>query len=676
MSELDEDLFALNKEGAEKMQDFLDNDDDPFKALSVIDPEATDEEDLEDSYGGKVILTCPVCHSDIFADPASLEIQQDTVTVHHECPYCHTTDEFEIKGQVVPFDGEVEEETKESEEETEDDGFVEETEEETEVKEESLKESVDNKKELNEEPRYDLRPEYDSRQSFHSKAYVDDEGSEKTLYSYHTKVAEIKDGKPILYPKWDYSSTTLRHVKEFLLQNGFKADSKSQIARDYVVENESLKESASHRRSRGKLHELFDNMTLNPSINTKITPNFSAKAEVKNDVKNTVNTRDIKFDKLADKAGLVTAEVPIDAQLPVNARDVAVGAGGGMATQSGKTEDKDNNEKPTRERSTKEKPVREDVVGNMLGAAAVGVAGGLANGVGRVVGAKIADSALNKGENEPLKEDKQAADVVDKYQEWVDYDMKKYGKISNITKKKLDKAGFEVVKDDHGDYEVIAKDLKESIDIHIDRDSEDVEIETDGLIVDTSDNDIHVEEKDEVIEPISKETEEEILGANDMADTEDEESMADIEAEVSSPEGEDTEESDEEEISLEGFEESYFNKLGTIYLRENYSNVRNFETSCVRENVKNNKLYVEGIINFKSGTKKNTSFVFEGKTISKTGRIKFLGENKEICTGKNAFTLRAKLNSGKVMCESLTYNYNVKDGKNIVNVSGKAKISK
>lgn len=60
-----------------------------------------------------------------------------------------------------------------------------------------------------------------------------------------------------------------------------------------------------------------------------------------------------------------------------------------------------------------------------------------------------------------LEEDTQAANVVNKYQEWVDYDMKKYGKISNITKGKLDKAGFEVVKDDHGDYEVIAKDKKE-----------------------------------------------------------------------------------------------------------------------------------------------------------------------------------------------------------------------
>lgn len=45
---------------------------------------------------------------------------------------------------------------------------------------------------------------------------------------------------------------------------------------------------------------------------------------------------------------------------------------------------------------------------------------------------------------------------VDEAQKWVDYDMKKYGHISEETNAALKKAGFHVVKDDHGDYEVIA----------------------------------------------------------------------------------------------------------------------------------------------------------------------------------------------------------------------------
>lgn len=50
------------------------------------------------------------------------------------------------------------------------------------------------------------------------------------------------------------------------------------------------------------------------------------------------------------------------------------------------------------------------------------------------------------------------AQDLTRYQKWVDYDMKKYGRISDITKKALEKAGLELVKDDHGDYEVIAKE--------------------------------------------------------------------------------------------------------------------------------------------------------------------------------------------------------------------------
>lgn len=57
---------------------------------------------------------------------------------------------------------------------------------------------------------------------------------------------------------------------------------------------------------------------------------------------------------------------------------------------------------------------------------------------------------------EIIKED--LAQDLTRYQKWVDYDMKKHGRISDITKKALEKAGLELVKDDHGDYEVIAKE--------------------------------------------------------------------------------------------------------------------------------------------------------------------------------------------------------------------------
>ena len=81
-----------------------------------------------------------------------------------------------------------------------------------------------------------LEPKYDLRKSFYNKAETREENGETILSSYGVDVAKIKDGKATLLPKWDFSQTTVRHVKEFLRQNGFKADGRVQIAKDYVVE--------------------------------------------------------------------------------------------------------------------------------------------------------------------------------------------------------------------------------------------------------------------------------------------------------------------------------------------------------------------------------------------------------------------------------------------------------
>ena len=56
---------------------------------------------------------------------------------------------------------------------------------------------------------------------------------------------------------------------------------------------------------------------------------------------------------------------------------------------------------------------------------------------------------------ESLNESKEV-DLTE-YQKWVDYDMKKYHKISKNTMDKIKSAGLSVVKDQYGDYEVIAK---------------------------------------------------------------------------------------------------------------------------------------------------------------------------------------------------------------------------
>lgn len=77
-----------------------------------------------------------------------------------------------------------------------------------------------------------LIPMHDSAASFYNKAIVIQDGNNIKLQSYSTVVAEIKDNKAVVFGT--YSATTLRHIKEFLKQNGFKAENKKQIINDYL----------------------------------------------------------------------------------------------------------------------------------------------------------------------------------------------------------------------------------------------------------------------------------------------------------------------------------------------------------------------------------------------------------------------------------------------------------
>jgi len=83
---------------------------------------------------------------------------------------------------------------------------------------------------------YELPVRYGSQKSFYKKAKVEVSDGKQSLYSYGTRVAEIENGKAKVYGT--YSATTLRHIKEFLLQNGYKAETSKQIMKDYGSDKE------------------------------------------------------------------------------------------------------------------------------------------------------------------------------------------------------------------------------------------------------------------------------------------------------------------------------------------------------------------------------------------------------------------------------------------------------
>lgn len=94
---------------------------------------------------------------------------------------------------------------------------------------------------------YDLEAKFDSRKSFYGKAVVVEEYNSVSLISYKSCICQIQENGlddviVKIYNVRDYkgnsltfSSTSLRHLKEFLKQNGLKAESKAQIEADYDV---------------------------------------------------------------------------------------------------------------------------------------------------------------------------------------------------------------------------------------------------------------------------------------------------------------------------------------------------------------------------------------------------------------------------------------------------------
>lgn len=85
----------------------------------------------------------------------------------------------------------------------------------------------------------ELIPKYDKAKSFYKKAIVTEHKNIEnqniiSLYSYNTLVCYIIKDINNCVVKGIFSDTTLRHIKEFLKQNDFKAETKKQIKEDYI----------------------------------------------------------------------------------------------------------------------------------------------------------------------------------------------------------------------------------------------------------------------------------------------------------------------------------------------------------------------------------------------------------------------------------------------------------
>ena len=514
---LEEDTFRLDGSDseAEEAKKFMDVSQ-AWDKLDVIDPEADTEEDLEDSYMGKVILDCKVCHSKIYKDPKDIIFGEDKeyVNEEEECPYCYSTDGFKIVGQVAPF-------------KEDDDIDVE----------------IEDKEEVEVEEGCGRKP-----RRLHKKKVKEDMDGEWQDFEVHVGFAGYIGVEEV----YDITARNIDQAKDEALE---EASRDLDIISVYDEDGEVLEEGCGRKPKKAVKED---------------------KGSLKEFWGNTRSKAAQEFEDTVDE---------IEEYGSANLYDVI------------------------------------DMLLNRMSEERVY---GLVDLVKDYYKDELSDEV-----EESLKEDKITGNDLSEFQKWVDYDMEKYHRISGNTMTKLKRAGLSVVKDQYGDYEVIADRKDEAC-------KESVKESIENLDIETENERIHIsaEEKEEtgeeVIEPVTNEIKDEIETENDDID-----------------------------IDFDEFDEESFDELGESYLKKVYENVNSFKTQKVEQ--KDNKLIIEGLIKFNSGKEKKTSFIFEAKDATKKGKVRFIGENLQLTKGKNAFTLKGNINEGKLITESFNYNYRAKN---------------
>lgn len=187
--------------------------------------------------------------------------------------------------------------------------------------------------------------------------------------------------------------------------------------------------------------------------------------------------------------------------------------------------------------------------------------------------------------------------------------------------------------------------ISEAVDsVKVTTEDQEVTVEADGDETEVKVKPRESEEDDvtsEVIEPVDEETKDDLMADDDIKDYDD------------------NYEDGYEDVEIEDFDEESFDELEEKYLKNIYENVTAYKT--IKGSVDGDKIILEGIITFNSGKQKKTTSIFESHSITKRGKIKLLGENKNITTNKKAFTITGSLKGNKLITESLTYNYGVRD---------------
>lgn len=655
LDNLNEDVYTVDADGIKKLQDFVQNDD-TVDELDVfnLDAEPDTVIDENECHIGDAILDCCICHSKIFKPVAEVVVDEESQVANkgEECPYCYSVEGYKVVGEVTPADN--------------DEDVVEiNNEDNIEVGAEQIEEDID---EVNISTD-DVDIEIEDKDSDNEIIVTDnstfefdisDDSAEST--KYEGRIEESKHGRGRknsvkeaidLAAKDNTVAGILRqHMDELssifdpneLRNKVIEIVDSSDIA-DKPVANKLKKALFSKKSVGALLSTIATYMTGDKVVKTGRYKKYANESFKRIDLREAKRNESCKneqlreyYDEDEEELGdkyFTKAEKFLKRKYSVlKNKDVYLEP----STQGGVgsvflfvdsipvgPEDDD-----------------EDIPGidyeELMDYAYDNDVKGFIKLIDDTYGPFLRiqnESIKRKSIKESDGNEETIGDKLKKYQMWVDYDMEHYGKVSETTQDIINKEGLQLIKDQYGDYEVSVgsykaesfkrsrkgRFVKEGLDsIEITSDDLKVSIETD----DEKDNEEVV--ADVVEEPCDECSEEQVIAPVD------EETKAEIEF--------DADDIDEDAIE-DAVEEC---------LIESFSNVKFFK--CSNLTTRKNRIIVEGIVGFKSGKKKNTSFVFR-PSLKTESVIKFRGYNKDLRESAKSINLICKKTGKKVIAESL-----------------------
>ena len=675
---LEDDYSYSEDQQLELLNSFVSDDIDDIPEEEIIDVEAETCDDLQDNYIGKVIIECDCCHTRLYKDQEDLILgsSEDGVelfNVDEECPVCHTTSGYRVIGKIEQYSDDAH-----VEEHDDDDPKEAEKPEEAEEQEETLTESyVVTGKDIDNltDKLHDLGFEMDSADKVQPQEEVTlyDKSGKKykaTFNKYSDGGVEILNIAP-LEEDDDFEEEVHEALKEaldgdrcvaVLNKNEFDETGDAEaiaakIESDYIPGNGELETLNIECEAQGDniiftgpkidIDELYNRMfpegitpdyvecSLDESADTV---EFNSKEDAKKyydehrnelqDYKSFEDWFESGVEKL-DEA-LNSVEVKTDeGNVIVEKTDDKLVVD--LSSENDLDANEDDMEDP-------------DLVD--LNNAGDEMIAPLSNEEEDDI---LNTAELNAEEDEESEEDVDDFEDLEEEPEDEDTDLPD---LDEVEETEEDEEEFE-----ESLHESLSDMLKSKLDAMSsdDYDEEDNEDQLHESLSDrlkarlasmsSKDSDEEFEEDDE---PLDEELSDDIDDESDE-DSDDEDRF------------EDSYDDDDDELEiddLEDFNESTFNKICESYLRRVYENINGFKCTNVKSS--NNKLMVEGVINFVSGNSKQTTFEFSKPTVTKRGKVVLEGLNKTFTNTKNAYILKGYVKDKEFISESMIYRYTAK----------------